>query len=276
MSFVWSKVVFNYYSPLTTIFLRLVISGIILLVIRALWIKSTPFENKDIPMIMASAFFSPFCYFLGESYGLQEVSSTVAAVIIATIPVFSPFVAYITLKERLTTLNFLGLIVSFIGIVVMLVRKDLSMDGSLKGILLLFFAVVAALAYSVSIKRLSTKYHPLTIVAYQNVLGAVYFLPFFLLLDWKHFIHVVPNLELTYSLLALAIFASSLAFILFTIVLREIGMSRANIYSNLIPVFTAIFSFFVLSEQFTPAKLAGMIIVISGVVLAQSGKLRSS
>ena len=275
MSFVWSKVVFNYYSPLTTIFLRLIISGFILFIVKMIWITTHSINRKDLMLLLASAFFSPFCYFLGESYGLQLVSSTVAAVIIAMIPVFSPFVAFFTLRERLTLLNFLGLIVSFSGVVIMLIKKDLTINASFMGILLLVFAVISALAYSVSIKRLSSRYHPITIVVYQNLLGALYFLPFFLFFDLKQFLMVRPNVELTYSLLALAIFASSLAFIFFTVVLRELGMSKANIYSNLIPVFTAIFSYFVLNEQFTVAKIAGMAIVIFGVILAQAGKLKT-
>jgi drug/metabolite transporter (DMT)-like permease len=275
MSFVWSKVVFTYYTPLTTIFLRLIISGAILYIVKVIWITHYSINKKDLVLFMASAFFSPFCYFLGESYGLQEVSSTVAAVIIAMIPVFSPFVGYFTLKEKLTVLNFLGLIVSFVGVIIMLIKKDLTINASLTGILLLIFAVISALAYSVSIKRLSQKYHPITIVVYQNLLGALYFLPFFLMFDVNRFLSVKPNFELTYSLLSLAIFASSIAFIFFTVVIRELGMSRANIYSNLIPVFTAVFSYFILNEEFTFMKLLGMSIVIFGVILAQAGKLKT-
>jgi len=275
MSFVWSKIVFEYYSPITTIFIRLLISSAILFVVWFVWYRRNIPERKDIIYFLASAFFSPFCYFIGESFGLKEVSSTIAAVIIATIPVFSPLVAWITLREKLSWLNIAGLLVSFSGIIIMILRKDLTLDASVKGIVLLFFAVASALAYSVIVRKLSNKYNPVTIVVFQNSLGALYFLPWFLLVDLHDFIRVTPDFRLINSIVLLAVFASTLAFILFTAVIKAVGVSRANIYSNLIPVFTGIFSFFILNETFTFAKILGMLVVISGVILAQSGKLKS-
>ncbi len=97
----------------------------------------------------------------------------------------------------------------------------------------------------------------------------MYFLPLFLLLDIKSFIQVRPNLELIAALLQLAVFASSLAFIFFTMAVRELGVSRTNVFSNLIPVFTAVFSVIFISETFTVNKIAGMVIVISGVMITQ-------
>ncbi|MHC1707635.1 MAG: DMT family transporter [Bacteroidales bacterium] len=274
MSFVWTKIVFQYYSPLTTIFIRLFFSSLILMIIWLFLFKNDRIRKKDMKLFLLSSFFSPFCYFLGESYGLAEVSSTVAAVIIATIPVFTPFLAYFTLKEKLTRLNFLGMIVSFSGVIIMLLKKDLTLNASAMGVLLLAFAVVSALGYGITVKKLSLKYHPVTVVGFQNLIGAVYFLPFFLIIDFRDFIAVRPNSQLISSLLALIIFASSLAFILYTYSVRHLGIARSNIYSNLIPVFTAVFSLVVLNEQITLAKMAGMFVVIAGVILAQWDKIR--
>jgi drug/metabolite transporter (DMT)-like permease len=50
---------------------------------------------------------------------------------------------------------------------------------------------------------------------------------------------------------------------------KEIGISRANVFTNLIPVFTAIFSAIFISEIFTITKITGMAIVIAGVMVAQ-------
>ena len=71
----------------------------------------------------------------------------------------------------------------------------------------------------------------------------------------------------------LAIFASSLAFICYIHVVGKLGVSRANIFTNLIPIFTAIFSFFLLDEKFNVAKIIGIAIVIGGVFLSQIDKL---
>jgi drug/metabolite transporter (DMT)-like permease len=197
-------------------------------------------------------------------------------VIIATIPVFTPLVAYLALKERISWLNIAGIFISFFGIGVMLVNPDLSLNASPVGIMFLLWAVVSAVIYSVFLKKLTQKYSSLTIITYQNALGVLYFLPLFLIFDYHHFITVRPNRELISSLLQLSVFASSLAFIFFTMTVKELGVSRTNVFSNLIPVFTAIFSVIFISENFTAAKIAGMAVVIMGVMISQFKKRKQN
>jgi drug/metabolite transporter (DMT)-like permease len=70
----------------------------------------------------------------------------------------------------------------------------------------------------------------------------------------------------------LAIFASSGAFVLFAYSVRHLGISRANIFSNLIPVLTAIFAFLLVGDKLTLLNGAGMAVVIAGLFLSQIGK----
>lgn len=256
------------------VFLRFAISFILLFIIIKLFKKSEKIHPKDYWLFIVSALFNPFFYFLCESYGLKYVSSTISAVIIATIPVFTPIIAYYSLKEKLSFLNIFGLLISFLGIIIMLVNKDLSLNASPKGILFLFLAVITAIIFSVMLKKLTVNYSPLTIITYLNGLGVIYFLPLFLIFDFNHFISIKPNFELILSLLQLAVFASSLAYVFYTIAIKNLGVSKANMYANLIPVFTAITSYFVLSELFNLNKIIGMIIVISGVSLSQINKFK--
>ena len=275
MSFVWTSIVFKYYHPITTIFLRLVISSVLLIIFIFITGKAERLKKEDRGLLILSSLFNPFLYFLGENFGLKNSSPTISAVVIATIPVFTPLVAYYSLKERLSWLNIAGIIISFLGIGVMLVNPDLSLNASPPGIAFLLGAVASAVTYSVFLKRLAHKYSALTIITYQNILGVIYFLPLFLIFDFSYFITVKPNTELVSSLLQLSVFASSLAFIFFTMTVKEIGVSRANVFSNLIPVFTAIFSAIFISEIFTSTKIAGMAIVISGVMVTQVRRLGS-
>lgn len=272
MSFVWTSIVFQYYPPITTVFLRLVISTALLFAGIKLFGKLEKIDRKDYKLFFLSALFNPFLYFLGESYGLKYSSATISAVVIATIPLFTPVVAFYLLGERLRKMNIVGIAISFIGIIVMLANKNFIISVSPIGIGLLLFAVGSALAYSVYLKKLSKKYSPVFIIAVQNLLGAIYFLPLFLFLDFDEFISVPLNFRLVSSLLALAIFCSSLAFVFFTISTREIGISKTNIFANLIPVFTAVFSYFMLAEYFNAQKIAGMAIVLFGIYLSQINK----
>ena len=268
-SFILTSIVFRYYSPVTTVFLRLLISSAILFLGIVLFGKLEKIKKGDLKLFLLSALFNPFFYFIGESYGLKLTSSTITSAIIATIPLFTPVAAYLALGEKMGRLNILGLLISFIGVMVMILNKDLSFSASPMGVLYLFFAVASAIVYMIFLKKLSHRYSAYFIIALQNLLGAIYFLPFFLIFDFQEFIAVKPDLTLVISLLSLAIFCSSLAYVFFTISTREIGIGRTNVFANLIPVFTAVFSYLILSEFFSLHKILGILLIVFGLYLSQ-------
>lgn len=269
LSYLWSKIAFEYIGPASTIFFRLAISSVLLVFILLVLGKIPKFSINDLKLLLLSALFNPFLYFIGESFGLQLVSSTISAVIIATIPVFMPVVAYFFLKERLKPINLIGLAISFTGVLVMIVDRTFSLTASPIGIALLFGAVAAALVYGLLLKKLTLKFSPLTIIALQNTIGVFYFLPLVLFLESGDIFNIPLEMRLIVTLLLLGIFASSIAYIFYTKVVQKIGISKANIYTNLIPVFTALFSFLWLGEHISIDKMIGILLVVGGVVLSQ-------
>jgi len=269
MSFVWTAIVLKYYHPVTIIFLRLIISTGFLFIGIKIFGRIEKIEKKDYKLFLLSALFNPFLYFIGESYGIKLTSPTISAVVIATIPLFTPVIAYFTIREKLTLLNILGLAVSFTGVFIMLVNNRFSFDAPPLGIAFLLFAVATAIGYSVYLKKLSKSYSPFFIIATQNLIGTFFFLPFFVVFELNGFLQVKPNFELISSIIALAVFCSSLAFVAYTIATREIGVSKTNVFTNLIPVFTGIFSYFIISEQLNSQKIMGIVIVVTGLFLSQ-------
>lgn len=269
MSFIWTSILLEHYQPVTIIFIRLIISSLFLFGAMAM-IRPFPFIRKgDILLLVLSSVFNPFLYFLMENYGLKNTSPAIAAVIIAMIPVFSPLIAWFSFHEKLRWFNLAGILVSFAGIVIMLVTPDLSFSSSPAGILLLFGAVAAALLYSITLKKLSGRYAPLTIISWQNLTGILLFLPFFVIFEAREAVRIPLTLSIVSSFLFLAILASSLSYVFYVKSVKVLGISKANIFSNMIPVFTAVFSFFLLGEVFTAQKIAGIGVVILGVMLSE-------
>ena len=223
MSYIWSTIVFRYYSPVATIFLRLLISSLLLFLFLKLSGKLERIKKKDYKLFFLSAFFNPFLYFIGENYGLKNSSASIAAVIISTIPLFTPMAAWFAIREKLHWLNILGIMVSFTGIIIMLVNKDMSINIAPVGIIFLLLAVASAVTYSIFLKKLTEKYSPINIIAYQNLIGLTYFLPFFILFDLHEVLSVSLNAELLFSLLMLALFASSLAFIFYAYIINNMN-----------------------------------------------------
>ena len=249
--------------------MRLIVSSITLFLIMLMMGKMEKIKKKDLWMFALSALFNPFIYFIGESYGLERVSASVSAFIIATIPVFTPFVAYWYLRERLSVTNVVGLVISFLGVLMIIFNLDMSLAASPVGIAFLFLGVLAALAYGILLKKLTANYHPVTIIGWQNTIGAFYFLPLFFYFDYPDILEINPSKTAVYSVILLGVVASSFAYTLYAYVVKAIGISKANIYANLIPVFAAIAAFLFLNETFTTFKIIGMCVIIFGVILSE-------
>ena len=151
----------------------------------------------------------------------------------------------------------------------MLLNKNLELTVSVKGIVFLFSAVFVAVAYSISLRKLTLIYKPLTITFVQNVIGMIYFIPMFFIMEKVSPSNISVISEYIIPLLSLGIFASSVAYTLWAYAFSKLGAAKANIYSNLIPVFTAIFSCIIIGESITTQKILGILLVIGGLILSQ-------
>ncbi|MBC8004507.1 MAG: DMT family transporter [Verrucomicrobia bacterium] len=268
-SFVWIKIVYEAYGPLTTILFRLIISSALLFAFTLLTKKLQKIQKGDLKLFLLLAFFEPFLYFMGESYGLMYVSSTVASVIVATIPLFAPLTAWYFYKEKLSLSNLIGLVITFFGVSLVVLDTSFNFTASPLGVSLEFLAVLGAIGYSSVLKGISHRYNTFSIIAYQNVIGAVLFLPFWLTFEYNDFTQVPFNEKAFGAIIKLAIFASTFAFILFTYSIRTMGINKSNVFINAIPVFVAVFAYFILGDRLDYHQMVGIAIVISGLFLAQ-------
>jgi drug/metabolite transporter (DMT)-like permease len=226
-------------------------------------------RREDQRWFLLLALFEPFFYFLGEAYGLTMVTATVGAVIIATIPLIVPFAAYVLYRERLTLMNRIGLVISFGGVIMVILTKSQGLSADPKGIVLMFVAVISAVGYTMVVKRLAEDYNPITITAYQSFYGLLMFVPLFLIMD-------LPTLDIRaasptsmWAVAYLGVFGSGICFILFTIGIRELGAAKANIFANLVPVVAAILSFLLLKESMPLLKILGILVAILGLLMSQ-------
>lgn len=269
LTFVWFKIVNEYYGPFTIVFLRLFLSAVILLGIS--WVSSVlqKMQAGDLLRFLVLAFIYPVIYFIAESLGLTMISASQGAVIISTIPLIVPVGAYLLLNERVTILNIVGIGISFIGVIIVVMKWDFSFNAAPAGILLMLVAVLSAVGYTLMVKKLTEKYNAFTITTYQNLFGCLLFLPLFLIFEYREFLSVEHSARAIVNLGYLAVFGSSLAFIFFNYGVKVIGATKTEIFTNIIPVFTAVFAYFMLGEDLGFQKLFGIAVVLAGLFLAQ-------
>ncbi|MFB6320781.1 DMT family transporter [Saccharicrinis sp. FJH54] len=269
LSFVWVKIAYEDFQPINLITFRVAGAALIFFIVGILLKKIQPIKAADLKYFLLMAFFEPFLYFMGESHGMKIVSSTYGAVIISTIPLFTPIASYYLLKERIKPTIFIGIIISLSGIFIMEYNQGSGTAFSLKGTLLMLVAVISATFFPIFLRKLTAHYTNTTILAYQNLFGFLMFLPFFFVLDFNDTVHTTFHLRPLLALGGLTVFSSVFAFIFFTNSVKNIGVTLSNTFVNLIPVITAFLAFFILNESLTIQKTAGILVVISGLFLSQ-------
>ncbi len=271
MSFIWYKQAYPEFKPFTLIQFRLLFSIPLLLIFSLLVKKLKLPKKKDIKFFLLIALFEPFLYFLGESHGMKYVSATLASILIATIPLITPFFGYYFYREKLSSNNYSGIIISFIGVIIIVYVDGKLGNAPWFGILLIMLAVLSTQGYAVFLKKLLDDYNALTIVTFQNIIGAIYFIPIFLMVDLKDFIRTSYTWKDFMPVLYLSIFASTVSFILFVQGVKRLGLSKSFVFTNFIPVVTAVLAVPILNEKITFAKVIGIFVTVAGLFMSQAG-----
>ena len=115
-SFIWTRMAIESFPPVTLVTLRLILATLILYTYARATGKFQSLRKEDVRMFILLAFFEPFLYYMGETYALTMMSPTLVSVIVATIPLFAPILAYFMLGEKVTKSNVAGIIVSIAGV----------------------------------------------------------------------------------------------------------------------------------------------------------------
>lgn len=274
LTFVWYKEVYETFTPIGTVFSRLVIATVLLFILSLSLKRLQRIKKKDFLVFFGLAFFEPFIYFFSESYGMKYVSATEGAVIVAVIPLLTPVMARIVFKDKITLISIAGLVLSFAGVVLVVTNSNFEWNAPAIGVFFMSMAVLGALGYSAIIMNLSAKYNPFTIITYQNAIAAILFLPLFLILDLDNFLAVDFTFYNLLPLLKLAVVASAIAYFFFVYSISKIGIVKANMFTNLIPVFAATFAWYILGDEFTWRTINGITLVVIGLFLPHYGAVR--
>lgn len=273
-SFIWTNKLLLTQTPIFTfIFFRMFFAGIVLFLVSKWAKKLQKIERKDIFWFILLAFFEPFVYFIGETFGLQATASpSLSAVIIATIPIFTMLSGMTFFKEKISGWNIFGVFITIPGILLMFIK-----DGSFTpeywwGIALLFLAVAGAVGYATTVKKLTDRYNSYTISTYQFLIGSLFFLPTFLIFDADGFTLHFFRAEVLIPLLSLSILCSVICFIMYIESIKHIGLTRSSIFTALIPAFTALGAYIYGQERLNALQIIGIAIVATGVILTQHTK----
>lgn len=269
-SFIWTTDLIQVcnFPVVTIVLLRISIAALLMF----LFLKVDKINKGDFKYFLALAFFQPFLYFIGETYGVKYIGeASFPAVMVAFIPVVTPIALGLFYKKKQPYELFLGASISVIGVVVMSFGVSHGGSVSIVGVLFLCFAIASAIFYNVFLQKLLYKgYKPITITAYQNLLALIFYIPLFLSLDLKEFIAIDWSLRAICDVLCLAVLCSCIAYTCYTYGARTISVEKELMFENAIPIVTIIISLSIGQELLNAQKILGMIVVILGLTLSQS------
>ncbi len=274
MSYIWSDrlialgVPISYFVPL-----RIFVAGIILLLFNILTKNFRLIARKDIWKFLLLALFEPLIYFFCETYGIKETGSpTISAMIIASVPIFSVGAGALFFKERISILNGFGIAVTLAGICLVLLKQggdEGVPQNFILGVVLLMIAVFSEVGHASLTKLLADGYKPQVIVMYQFLIGTVYFLPFFLTRGIKNFDARLVSWEVLEPILCLAVLCSSLAFSLWAMAIKKLGVGKSSVFLAMMCVATALVAEVIGREHLSLFQWLGVFIAVLGIVLSQ-------
>lgn len=274
MSYIWSDrlialgVPISYFVPL-----RIFVAGIILLLFNILTKNFRPIARKDIWKFLLLALFEPLIYFFCETYGIKETGSpTISAMIIASVPIFSVGAGALFFKERISILNGFGIAVTLAGICLVLLKQggdEGVPQNFILGVVLLMIAVFSEVGHASLTKLLADGYKPQVIVMYQFLIGTVYFLPFFLTRGIENFDARLVSWEVMEPILCLAVLCSSLAFSLWAMAIKKLGVGKSSVFLAMMCVATALVAEVIGREHLSLFQWLGVLIAVLGIVLSQ-------
>jgi drug/metabolite transporter (DMT)-like permease len=261
-------------NPENLAILRLFIASLIFFGYFVLKKETFSSLNKsDIPWLFLLGFVGISMYHLSINYGELYVSAGTASLIIATIPLFVVILASIFLKEHITLLKILGIIVSLVGVIIISlwgtpgITIEIIYLSAAAAILLASF--VGAI-YTIGGKKLMKRYSPLSLTTYAFLFGNLGLLVFIRPLFFEQVINL--SWQVWVSVLFLAIFPTVLAYSFWYAALEVKPASELTVYLYFTPVISTLVSCLFFEESITIFYIIGGFLVILGLYIVNMKK----
>ena len=267
--FLFIRIAVPAFGPLALVDLRVLIAGMVLLLWVAARGEIPPFWRRWREYLVLGALNVALPFTL-IAWAALTVSASLGSIMMATIPLFTAPVAATQLHERVSPRQAAGLAVGFIGVGLLVGLGPLPITPTFGGAVIALLAAAALYALGgVYTARRFTGASPVESTIGQQFGAFVLLLPFALAAPPRAW----PPVSAVVALLILAVFSSVLAYLLFFRLISSVGATKTATVSYLIPLFGTLWGVVVLREQVGWATLAGMVVILAGVMLATGARI---
>ncbi|HIW35033.1 MAG TPA: DMT family transporter [Candidatus Paenibacillus intestinavium] len=265
-NFVFGKILVEDFSPSLLTSLRLLFIVIFLVGLSSYKKGFRRVNKKDFISILILGVVGVFINQWSFFAGLQTADPTTSALILATTPILTGFLAAIFLKEKLTIRMLLGSIVAILGIYFVVAKGSLSAVHLDKGLLWIVVTMITFAIMIVMTRVLSQKMDPLTITLYSNIVGFIVSIPFAFTLDTP--LRMSTNISDWALLIGTAVVVHGIAALIWNNNIRHVDASKASMLSNLEPFVAMIMGLILLYKPIAGVEILGSLFIIGGVLLS--------
>ena len=269
LTFIATKVLIGYgLTPQEIFFYRFLIAY------AGIWIISPKrlFANrwKDEFWLMAGGIFGGSLYFFTENTALGITQASNVSFLICTAPLLTTILSLLFYKSEKATKGLIGgSLLALAGVGLVVFNGSVILKISPVGDLLTLLAALSWAFYSLIIRKMTRRYPTVFITRKIFFYGVLTILPAFLLRPLQPDLDILLKPIVLSNLLFLAVLASLICYVLWNVVLKQLGTVRASSYIYLNPLVTMVASVIILHEQITWITLLGAGCIIFGVYQAE-------
>ncbi|KXZ39515.1 Permease of the drug/metabolite transporter (DMT) superfamily [Alkalithermobacter thermoalcaliphilus JW-YL-7 = DSM 7308] len=271
MSFLFSKQALNVTDPISLLSFRFLTAFVVMSLLIKFNVIKINYKHKNIKNLFLLSLMQPIIYFIFETYGIKYSSSSEAGIMLALIPIFVTLMAFIFLKERPCNIQLLFILLSVTGVVYMIIMQGSSSRySSFIGTFFLFGAILAASAFNIISRKLSSEFTPMELTYSMMASGAFFFNFINLLIHIKNntlnnYFDPIKSTNFVISILYLGILSSIIAFFLVNFTLSKLEASKSAVFANLSTVVSIIAGVLILKEKFYYYNFIGSAMILIGV-----------
>lgn len=266
-SFIATKVALGELTPETIISMRLILATALLTAIALIRKENFSINLKNHLSIFILALIAVFHLWI-QVTGLKYTTAANTGWIIGTAPIFMAILALIFFREKISTLQIIGIVIAMVGLLLLVGNGDISNIDLIKnkGDLLVLASAFTWGVYSMVNKKISLSYSPLMTILYLFIMMAIIIIPFNLNKETVNsVIHLSSISWVAVSFLGL--FCSGIAYVIWAYALREMESTKVGAFLYFEPFVTVIAAWVLLSETITLLMLASGIIITIGVFM---------
>jgi drug/metabolite transporter (DMT)-like permease len=260
------KVVVGVIPPLGFGLLRYGAATVVLFLILWQQERSVRVRRADLGWLALSGAIGFGLNQMGFLLGIQRVSASLAAIILATSPLIAAAVAALWAGEPLRRPTLLAMLVSFTGVLVVIAGAGLHVRATLSGGLLILLSAATLALSTVLIKRPLQYHSTLRVTAWASLFGCITLLP----LGAPALISTPGSLITSKIMLAVAftIFGSTVfGNLAWNYAIQQLGAARTTVYTYLQPVLGVTIAVILLGDRLAVVQVLGGVVVLAGLVL---------